>query len=243
MEMGGDAHQIHVCDIIGSATVAKPIGVQSRPPGAVYSKQNSQHALRFPFKMGHGDAIQLSSRGASTGTSMTSTPTNSRPLSPTQLNFRSGTQSPLTSPPPGPRPSSMWPLSPVPPPPPTNQPSGISMAMPTLKEEQPLTLRDQIMAFDVKLAGCFIPADRQRLLTVIEAGFGSLEDFNGAIRRMLISVLEANGPLHMGPSPAVAQLRGFIGASHARVQPSDSGIQAARISMPQEPLAPAEPQK
>ena len=43
-------------------------------------------------------------------------------------------------------------------------------------------LRAKLATFDAANAECFLEKDRQRLLAVIEAGFGNFHDFNVAMR-------------------------------------------------------------
>ena len=38
--------------------------------------------------------------------------------------------------------------------------------------------------FDAAKAECFLPKDRERLLAVIEAGFGDVREFNKSVRRI-----------------------------------------------------------
>lgn len=47
------------------------------------------------------------------------------------------------------------------------------------------TLAEQFATFDAEDATCFLPEDRDRLLGVVEAGFGGLEDFSTAVRAIL----------------------------------------------------------
>ena len=39
--------------------------------------------------------------------------------------------------------------------------------------------------FDANNAQCYRPSDKQKLLSVIERGFGSIDEFNMRVRRML----------------------------------------------------------
>ena len=43
-------------------------------------------------------------------------------------------------------------------------------------------LKAKLASFDAEKAECFLEKDRQRLLAVIEAGFGNFHDFNVAMR-------------------------------------------------------------
>ena len=45
-------------------------------------------------------------------------------------------------------------------------------------------LTEQLAAFDAGKAECFKQEDRQRLLAVIEAGFGNFDDFNRGVREV-----------------------------------------------------------
>ena len=43
-------------------------------------------------------------------------------------------------------------------------------------------LKEQFQQFDAAKAQCFMQADRQRLLAVVEAGFGDFKEFNNGVR-------------------------------------------------------------
>ena len=43
-------------------------------------------------------------------------------------------------------------------------------------------MRASTRSFDAEKAECFLEKDRQRLLAVVEAGFGSFEGFNTTMR-------------------------------------------------------------
>ena len=45
--------------------------------------------------------------------------------------------------------------------------------------------RSGLAAFDAAKAKCFLPKDKHKLLSVIEAGFGDLRPFNGVVRAIL----------------------------------------------------------
>eukprot|EP00746_Dinoflagellata_sp_MGD_P157652 gnl/MRDRNA2_/MRDRNA2_86275_c0_seq2.p1 gnl/MRDRNA2_/MRDRNA2_86275_c0~~gnl/MRDRNA2_/MRDRNA2_86275_c0_seq2.p1 ORF type:complete len:495 (+),score=55.37 gnl/MRDRNA2_/MRDRNA2_86275_c0_seq2:197-1486(+) len=51
---------------------------------------------------------------------------------------------------------------------------------------------ERISQFDAQEAKCFVPDDRQRLLAIIESGFGNFDVFNSLVRQMLTSVVEKN---------------------------------------------------
>mgnify|MGYP007129134682 CR=1 FL=1 len=58
--------------------------------------------------------------------------------------------------------------------------------MPTRARIQPKRRRSsrQFENFDAAKAECFLPKDRERLLAVIEAGFGDVREFNKIVRRI-----------------------------------------------------------
>eukprot|EP00966_Prymnesium_polylepis_P222132 5139742-Prymnesium_polylepis.1 len=80
---------------------------------------------------------------------------------------------------------------------------------------QPYTLEgftQEMSSFDCRKANCFIQEDRERLLGVIETGFGTLDAFNSAARTMLVSrasLLESHAPSERSSagvlSPIVSQ--------------------------------------
>ena len=56
--------------------------------------------------------------------------------------------------------------------------------------------------FDAGKATCFLPVDRQKLLAVIEAGFGSFTPFNTIVRDIFGEKLGANGAAGGARSPS-----------------------------------------
>ena len=46
------------------------------------------------------------------------------------------------------------------------------------------SVREQLASFDAEKAECFLERDRQRLLAVVEAGFGNFKDFNVKMREV-----------------------------------------------------------
>ena len=48
-------------------------------------------------------------------------------------------------------------------------------------------LTEGFATFDAGKAQCFLAKDRERLLAVIEAGFGDFDDFNRVARSLLVS--------------------------------------------------------
>ena len=52
----------------------------------------------------------------------------------------------------------------------------------------PLATAADMRDFDVESASCFLDEDRQRLLSVIEVGFGDFSSFNAAIQSMFSAV-------------------------------------------------------
>ena len=57
-------------------------------------------------------------------------------------------------------------------------------------------LTEQFASFDAGKARCFLAGDRERLLAVIEAGFGDFYDFNRVARNLLVSRLDNELSLH-----------------------------------------------
>ena len=57
----------------------------------------------------------------------------------------------------------------------------------------PLATAVDMCEFDVESASCFLDEDRQRLLSVIEVGFGDFSSFNTAIRKTFSAVRSAQG--------------------------------------------------
>jgi hypothetical protein len=51
-------------------------------------------------------------------------------------------------------------------------------------------LTEQFATIDAGKARCFLASDRERLLAVIEAGFGDFYDFNRVARNLLVSRLD-----------------------------------------------------
>lgn len=53
-----------------------------------------------------------------------------------------------------------------------------------------------LSVFDAAKAQCYLPQDRQKLLAVIEAGFGDLVPFNRVVRGLLSGEHEKVAPAH-----------------------------------------------
>lgn len=88
--------------------------------------------------------------------------------------------------------------------------------------------------FDASCAQCFVQAERQRLLAIIEDGFGSIHDFNETVRQILAGI----GGVRRSDSLAQeseAHLRGFrlwqhtARATKARAT-ACTGIQQLRLA-------------
>jgi hypothetical protein len=55
-------------------------------------------------------------------------------------------------------------------------------------------IEDILSTFDANDADCYLREEKAKMLTLIEAGFGSLEKFNDAVKRILsCSVTESDG--------------------------------------------------
>ena len=52
-------------------------------------------------------------------------------------------------------------------------------------------LKEQFAHFDAAEAQCFLPKDKHRLLAVVEAGFGTFQDFNTCVRTAFAERLDA----------------------------------------------------
>ena len=55
-------------------------------------------------------------------------------------------------------------------------------------------LTAQFAAFDAAKARCFLNKDRQRLLAVVEAGFGDFKDFNTRVRAIFAARIASRQP-------------------------------------------------
>ena len=58
-----------------------------------------------------------------------------------------------------------------------------------------LTLEESLANFDAAKAGCYLSSDRQRLLGVIEATFGTCAPFNKLIKEMFSQKLAGDNPV------------------------------------------------
>ena len=58
------------------------------------------------------------------------------------------------------------------------------MVVRLLSDDEKLTLNKGLAKFDAGKAKCFLNRDRQRLLAVIEASFGTFASFNQVVRRI-----------------------------------------------------------
>ena len=65
-------------------------------------------------------------------------------------------------------------------------------------------LTKQFASFDAGKAQCFLARDRERLLAVIEAGFGDYDDFNRVARKLLDSASRTTS--FLGTSGALARI-------------------------------------
>ena len=61
----------------------------------------------------------------------------------------------------------------------------------TCSEESRANIRQKIAMFDAREAHCFLPEDRDHLLTVIEKGFGNFDAFNELVRGLLVDKVGA----------------------------------------------------
>ena len=61
-------------------------------------------------------------------------------------------------------------------------------------------LTKQFASFDAGKAQCFLARDRERLLAVIEAGFGDFDDFNRVARNLLTERYVISSRSHQGMS-------------------------------------------
>ena len=65
---------------------------------------------------------------------------------------------------------------------------------------------DQFAAFDAGAADCHRPEDREQLLGVIESGYGTLHEFNAAVRSALAPKATPAAPLCSGRRTSVPAL-------------------------------------
>ena len=70
--------------------------------------------------------------------------------------------------------------------------------------ETRLLLKEQFATFNAGKAQCFLARDRERLLAVIEAGFGDYDDFNRVARKLLEAASRTTS--FLGTSGALARL-------------------------------------
>ena len=85
-----------------------------------------------------------------------------------------------------------------------------------LEGETEKELLETLANFEAQNARCFVEEDRQRLLAVVEAGFGDYNDFNKVVRHLLSS-----RRLAIDVEPPMAPPRHIIPAasSSAKVHP------------------------
>ena len=100
-----------------------------------------------------------------------------------------------------------------------------------------LDVADAIGSFTVEKADCTVRADKQRLLGIIEASFGSTAEFNNACRNILMAKLSGSGataktitPMKSKRRPSAAEelsrgesLTTMLGKRSAKVAPSSEG--------------------
>ena len=99
-----------------------------------------------------------------------------------------------------------------------------------------LDVADAIGSFTVEKADCTVRADKQRLLGIIEASFGSTAEFNNACRNILMAKLSGSGataktitPMKSKRRPSAAEelsrgesLTTMLGKRSAKVAPADT---------------------
>ena len=83
-------------------------------------------------------------------------------------------------------------------------------------EGQSDRLTEQFAAFDAAKAQCFLPKDRQRLLAVVEAGFGDFKEFNKRVRAVFAARAASRQPTVALTAvlPAVVQEDGLYRSVH-----------------------------
>ena len=79
-------------------------------------------------------------------------------------------------------------------------------------------LRDEFCAFDVLNAQCYDPADRQRLLSVIESGIGDLGLFNRLVQKMFGSADAWSTPMRSRLLDQIGVKAELLGTPQAMVQ-------------------------
>jgi hypothetical protein len=98
-----------------------------------------------------------------------------------------------------------------------------------------LDVADAIGSFTVEKADCTVRADKQRLLGIIEASFGSTAEFNNACRNILMAKLSGSGataktitPMKSKRRPSAAEelsrgesLTTMLGKRSAKVAPAE----------------------
>ena len=104
----------------------------------------------------------------------------------------------------------------------------------TLLMQEEIDVADAIGSFTVEKADCTVRADKQRLLGIIEASFGSTAEFNNACRNILMAKLSGSGaaaktitPMKSKRRPSAAEelsrgesLTTMLGKRSAKVAPS-----------------------
>jgi hypothetical protein len=71
--------------------------------------------------------------------------------------------------------------------------SGGSLEAVVLKPLRPDAAESAIKQLDISKADCYVRADKQRILAIVEASFGSSIQFNASCRQILAAKLDGGG--------------------------------------------------
>ena len=73
--------------------------------------------------------------------------------------------------------------------------------------------------FHAEKAECYVAADKDRLLAVVEAGFGTLAAFTSAVRALSVEGVEQQALLNLEPAPASVVSTGDLTSSMVWTSP------------------------
>ena len=106
----------------------------------------------------------------------------------------------------------------------------ISLVMLPSEESGRAALKARFSAFDCASAKCYSTDDTQRLLGIIEAGFGDLDSFNELVRAVLLQT--SNGELAAQPMGALSQTHsGWLNSSEGSLSSKSLKEQFALAKM------------
>ncbi len=93
--------------------------------------------------------------------------------------------------------------------------------------------RSGLAAFDAAKAKCFLPKDKHKLLSVIEAGFGDLRPFNQVVRAILKERIDEADKEFRPRRPSSSHFEVVVVDEPAKASPSGGQLDSYGASEPE----------